>query len=39
MSEVRLIEIKEEILVDNDKVAEKIRKQLWSRQVFMLNLM
>ena len=39
MSEVRLIEIKEEILVDNDKVAEKIRKQLWARQVFMLNLM
>jgi len=39
MSDVRLIEIKEEILADNDKVAGEIRKQLRSRQVFMLNLM
>jgi hydrogenase nickel incorporation protein HypB len=39
MSDVRLIEIKEEILADNDKVAGEIRKQLRSRRVFMLNLM
>lgn len=39
MANIRLIEVKEEILADNDKVAEKIRKRLRSRQVFMLNLM
>jgi len=39
MSDVRLIEIKEEILADNDNVAGEIRKQLRSRRVFMLNLM
>jgi hydrogenase nickel incorporation protein HypB len=39
MTDIRLIEIKEEILADNDKVAEEIRQRLRSRQVFMLNLM
>ncbi len=39
MANIRLIEVKEEILADNDKVAAEIRKQLRSRQVFMLNLM
>ena len=39
MSDVRLIEIKEEILADNDNVAGEIRKRLRSRRVFMLNLM
>jgi hydrogenase nickel incorporation protein HypB len=39
MANIRLIEVKEEILADNDKVAGEIRKQLRSRQVFMLNLM
>ncbi|HOD34404.1 MAG TPA: hydrogenase nickel incorporation protein HypB [Syntrophales bacterium] len=39
MTGIRLIEIKEGILADNDKAAEEIRKQLRSRQVFMLNLM
>ena len=39
MTEIRLIEIKEDILADNDKVAEEIRNRLHSRQVFMLNLM
>jgi hydrogenase nickel incorporation protein HypB len=39
MAEIRLIEIKEEILADNDKVAGEIRERLRSRQVFMLNLM
>lgn len=39
MATIRLIEVKEEILADNDKVAGEIRKQLRSRQVFMLNLM
>ena len=39
MATIRLIEVKEEILADNDKVASEIRKQLRSRQVFMLNLM
>ncbi len=39
MANIRLIEVKEEILADNGKIAEKIRKRLRSRQVFMLNLM
>jgi hydrogenase nickel incorporation protein HypB len=39
MTEIRLIEIKEDILADNDKVAAEIRDLLHSRQVFMLNLM
>lgn len=39
MAEIRLIEIKEEILADNDRVAGEIRERLQSRQVFMLNLM
>jgi len=39
MTEIRLIEIKEDILADNDRVAEEIRNRLHSRQVFMLNLM
>ena len=39
MTDIRLIEIKEDILADNDKVAEEIRERLRSRQVFMLNLM
>jgi hydrogenase nickel incorporation protein HypB len=39
MAEIRLIEIKEEILADNDKIAGEIRERLRSRQVFMLNLM
>lgn len=39
MNDIRLIEIKEEISADNDKLAEEIRKELRSRQVFMLNLM
>ncbi|MCX5834467.1 MAG: hydrogenase accessory protein HypB, partial [Deltaproteobacteria bacterium] len=39
MADIRLIEIKEEILADNDKVAGEIRQRLHARQVFMLNLM
>lgn len=39
MNDIRLIEIKEEIYADNDRLAEDIRKELRSRQVFMLNLM
>ncbi len=39
MTNIRLIEVKEEILADNDKVAGKVRKRLRSRQVLMLNLM
>jgi len=39
MTDIRLIEIKEDILADNDKVAAEIRERLHSRQVFMLNLM
>jgi hydrogenase nickel incorporation protein HypB len=39
MANIRLIEVKEEILADNDRVAGEIRELLRSRQVFMLNLM
>lgn len=39
MNDIRLIEIKEEISADNDKLAGKIRNELRSRKVFMLNLM
>ncbi|MCX7635601.1 MAG: hydrogenase nickel incorporation protein HypB [Syntrophales bacterium] len=36
---MRLIEVREEILADNDQVAADIRDLLRSRRVFMLNLM
>ncbi|PKN34810.1 MAG: hydrogenase accessory protein HypB [Deltaproteobacteria bacterium HGW-Deltaproteobacteria-19] len=39
MAEIRLIEIKEEILADNAALAEEIRADLKRRGVFLLNLM
>ena len=39
MGEIRLIEIKEEILSDNNKAAEELRKRLKQDKTFLLNLM
>ncbi len=39
MTEIRLIEIKEEILSDNKDLADQIRDKLRAHKVFMLNLM
>jgi hydrogenase nickel incorporation protein HypB len=39
MAEIRLVEIKEEILADNTALAEEIRADLKRRGVFLLNLM
>lgn len=39
MADIRLIEIKEEIFADNDKLAGEIRERLRAKGVFLLNLM
>jgi len=39
MGEIRLIEIREEILSDNNKEAEELRKRLKLNRTFLLNLM
>lgn len=39
MQEVNVIEVKEEILADNDKRAADLRERLQKRGVFMLNIM
>ena len=39
MSEIRLIEIKDEILSDNKKEADDLRKRLKEQKTFLLNLM
>jgi hydrogenase nickel incorporation protein HypB len=39
VEEIRLIEIKEEILSDNDAVAKRLRDKLTSEKTFLLNLM
>ena len=39
MSSVRLIEVKESILAENDRTGEAIRERLESQGVFMLNVM
>ena len=39
MDEVRIIEVKQDILADNKKVADDIRKDLSSKKAFMVNLM
>lgn len=39
MEEIRLIEIKEEILSDNDAVAKQLRDKLAKEKTFLLNLM
>ena len=39
VKEIRLIDIREEILSDNQNLADEIRKKLRDNGVFMLNLM
>jgi hydrogenase nickel incorporation protein HypB len=39
MKEIRLIDIKEEILSDNKDLADKLREKLSKKKVFMLNIM
>ena len=39
MDEVRLIEVKEGILSENDQLAEKLRSELRKKETFLLNLM
>ncbi|MDD5232342.1 MAG: hydrogenase nickel incorporation protein HypB [Syntrophales bacterium] len=39
MPEIKIIEIKEEILADNDKLAGEIRRQMQERGILLLNLM
>ncbi|MBU4000885.1 MAG: hydrogenase nickel incorporation protein HypB [Proteobacteria bacterium] len=39
MDEVRIIEVKQDILADNKKVAEDIRRNLAGEKAFMVNLM
>lgn len=39
MGEIRLIEVKEEILADNRKTADDLRKELKDRKIFLLNIM
>lgn len=39
MSEIRIIEVKQNILANNDKQAEKLRETLRQQKTFLLNLM
>lgn len=39
MSEVRVIEVKENILANNDRDAQELRRQLQEKKTFLLNLM
>jgi len=39
MADIRLVEIKEKIFADNDRLAAEIRDGLKQKGVFMLNLM
>jgi len=39
MADIRVIEVKENILADNDKEAECLRKKLKSKKTFLMNLM
>ena len=39
MEEVKLIQVKEDILSDNKEVAAKLRKRLGEKKTFLLNLM
>lgn len=39
MSEIRVIDVKEGILADNDRNAEQLREQLRAEKTFLLNLM
>ena len=39
MDEIRLIEVKEDIQADNEKIAEELRRRLSEQKTFLLNLM
>ncbi|MCR5124180.1 MAG: hydrogenase nickel incorporation protein HypB [Treponema sp.] len=39
MNDVRIIEVKENVLADNDKEAEVLREKLHSKKTFLMNLM
>ena len=39
MADVRVIEVKENILADNDKEAQILRDKLKSKKTFLMNLM
>lgn len=39
MDEIKIIDIRQEILLDNDREAEKLRQRLRKNKVFMVNLM
>ncbi len=39
MNDVRVIEVKENILADNDKEAQILRNKLKSKKTFLMNLM
>ncbi len=39
MEEVRLIEVKEDIMSDNDAVAKSLRARLSKEKTFLINLM
>ncbi len=39
MNEIRLIDIREEILSDNQHLADEVRQRLLNKKIFMLNLM
>lgn len=39
MTDIRLIEVKENILADNEKCASEVRQRLREKDIFMLNIM
>ena len=39
MEEIRLIEVKEGILSENDRIATELRQQLAEKKIFLMNLM
>ena len=39
MDEIRLIEVKEDIQADNEKIAEELRRRLSDQKIFLVNLM
>lgn len=39
MKEVRILEIKESVFADNDRQADKLRRELKEQGVFLMNLM
>ena len=39
MEEIRLIEVKESIMSDNDAAAEKLRAKLRDKKTFLINVM